>query len=85
MASHSFEIEQLEQRILLSGNDLVQDLREGVSQLADTLQKIEVSGDLLAQDVAIAGGQIGVGANQSQQLEDIFAGLEEQDFSEADA
>lgn len=48
-------------------------------------QQVEVSTVLLAQDVPIAGGEAGEAAGPTGQLQDIFAGLEEQDFSSADA
>ncbi|MDP6359439.1 MAG: LEPR-XLL domain-containing protein [Planctomycetota bacterium] len=84
-ALRQFELEQLEPRILLSGNDLLLDIQPGMEASPDELQKLEVSDAQRAPDVTIAGGKAGEVASSIEHHQDIFSGLDELDLSSGGA
>ncbi|MDP6503755.1 MAG: LEPR-XLL domain-containing protein, partial [Planctomycetota bacterium] len=84
-SSDRFELEQLEPRILLSGNELLHGVRAGTQPRPGTPQRLEVPSELPRQNIASPGSRIGEAAGQYGQLLNIFAGIDELDFSDVDA
>ena len=76
-----YELETLEPRILLSGDNALADLRAGMAEVPDLIQQFEHSEAHPDQNIALLGDQLPGLYDPSAAVQDLFDGLEEEDFA----